>query len=157
MLQPEHVFSLYRVRWQIELVFKMCKSYCGLDSISSQRSARVLTEFYARLVGIVLLYFLVAPVRLPFGPAYNREISPFQVRSIFQRFTRTLASALGNPEDFVIQLHELFHHISRFGFKQKRRKRPNVNHALALISACYEWNPDNFASDFMLNVSPVSS
>jgi len=156
MLQAEHVFSLYRIRWQIELVFKMCKSFCGLNYISSWRPERILTEFYARLIGVVLIYFLVAPVRLPFGPAHNREISPFAVHSIFQRFARTLALALHDPGAFIAQLQEFFYHVSHFGFKQKRRKSPNANHALALISACYEWDSDDFLSDFLLDLSTLS-
>lgn len=157
MLRAEHVFSLYRIRWQIELVFKMCKSFCGLNYISSWRPERILTEFYARLIAVVLIYFLIAPVRLPFGPTQNREISPVQVRTIFQRFARTLALALHDPDIFFTQLHEFFSHVSRFGFKQKRRQSPNANHALALISACYEWDSDDFSPDFLLDLSPLSA
>jgi hypothetical protein len=148
MLHTEHVASLYRIRWQIELVFKMCKSFCGLNYIASLRPARILTEFYARLIGIVLTYFLVAPFRLPFGPDHNREISPIKVRLIFQHFARNLALALHDSDAFVSHMHDFFCHVVRFGFKQKRRKSPNSTYALALISACYDWNSDDTSSDF---------
>jgi hypothetical protein len=153
-LHKEHVPTLYRIRWQIELVFKMCKSFCGLDYIASLRSQRVLTEFYARLIGIALIYFLIAPVRLPFGPAHNREISPVKVRLIFQRFARSLSRALLCPDAFGQHMNEFFKHVTQFGFKQRRLKSPNSVHALALISACYEWLdidiPDYDLLDFSL-------
>ena len=48
MLRTEHVATLYRIRWQIELVFKLCKSFCGLDYIAALRPQRIFTELYAR-------------------------------------------------------------------------------------------------------------
>jgi hypothetical protein len=151
MLRIDHVASLYRIRWQIELVFKMCKSFCGLTYIASLRPERIWTELYARLIGVVLTYFLLIPVRLPLGPRQNREISPTKLRLIFQRFARTLAVALNDADTFVSHIHEFFSHVAHFGFKQKRRKSPNALHALALISACYAWADDTFPTDGLLD------
>jgi hypothetical protein len=139
LLRSEHVASLYRIRWQIELVFKMCKSFCGLDYIASLRPHRILTELYARLIGVVLTYFLIAPFRLPYGTTANREISPFKVRQIFQRFARAWALALNHADDLLASISDFFRHIEHSGFKQKRQKSPNLLHALSLISACYGW------------------
>lgn len=147
MLQADHVPTLYRIRWQIELVFKMCKSFCGLDCITSQRPERVLTEFYARLIGILMTYFLIAPVRLPIATDPRGEISPTKVRQIFQRFARTIAKTLHLGRCLCDTIQELFLHITRKGFKQKRRKSPNALSLLALISACYDGNFDLNADD----------
>ena len=144
MLHTEHVATLYRLRWQIELVFKMCKSYCALDSIASFRSQRILTELYARLIGLVLTYFLLAPVRLPDGLPQNREISPTKVRLIFQRFARHFALALHQPKRFRSLVADFFKHVQQTGFTQKRRKRPSTLQLLILISACYDWRVDDF-------------
>ena len=153
MLHTDHVAALYRIRWQIELVFKLCKSFCGLDYIAARRPQRILTELYARLIGVVLTYFLIAPVRLPAGPNANREISPTKVRLIFQRFARSLALTLANLDSFIACLRDFFRHVQHSGFKQKRQKSPNLLHALSLISACYGWNDlplsDDFSSDFL--------
>lgn len=147
MLDTAHVASLYRIRWQVELIFKMCKSHCGLTHIASLRQERVLTELYARLIGVVLTYFLIIPVRLPWGPNHNREISPTRLRLIFQRFARHLAMALTSVSAFVSQIHAFYAHVVKSGMKQKRRKSPNSLHALALISACYAWLDDASTDD----------
>ena len=139
MLQAEHVATLYRVRWQVELVFKMCKSFCGLDYVASLRPHRVLTELYARLIGVVLLYFLVAPFRLPIRTNPNSEISPVKLRLILQRFARAFLLTLDQAEAFISRLTDFYYHVAHAGFKQKRRKSPNIFHALALISAFYGW------------------
>jgi len=142
MLSIEQVALLYRVRWQIELVFKLWKSYCALDRIQALRRERVLFELYAKMIGIVLTQFLVGPLRMPHGCWANREISFFKVRDIFQRFALDLICSLRNFDDLCAVLTKLFNRIERFGFKQKRIKHPNVCHALALASIVYVWEFD---------------
>ena len=135
MLSIQQVALLYGVRWQVELVFKLWKSYCGLKRIAGLRRERVLVELYAKMIGIVLTHFLIAPLRMPQGWLANREISPMKVRKIFQRFARDLNRSLSNLTDFQNVLSEMLAHIQSFGFKDKRKKEPNVCHALALASA----------------------
>ena len=75
MLTMEQVALLYRVRWQIELVFKLWKSYAGLKRIAGLRRERVLYELYAKMIGLLLTQFLLAPWRMPHGHLANRELS----------------------------------------------------------------------------------
>jgi hypothetical protein len=134
MLSASQIVVLHRVRWQIELLFKLCKSYCGLRQVAQLRKERILTELYARLIGVVLTHFLMGPMRMPLGAQANREISPVQVRKIFQRFARCLHQALANFDELVRNLALMRQHILRFGFKQKRKKHPNICHALNLAA-----------------------
>lgn len=143
MLSTEQVALLYRVRWQIELVFKLWKSYCGLGRIAGFRRERVLTELYAKMIGIVLTHFLIAPLRMPEGDKANREISPVQVRKILGRFARELNRAISCLHIVVNVLLEMIEHIELFGFKQKRCKKPNICHALALVSTILDLNDDD--------------
>jgi hypothetical protein len=134
MLAVVQVVLLYRVRWQIELVFKLWKSYCGLGRIAGVRRERVLTELYAKMIGIVLTHFLIAPLRMPEGAGVNREISPVQVRQILRRFACQMNQALTSLDALVNVLEKTVLHITRFGFKQKREKNPNVCYALDLVA-----------------------
>lgn len=135
MLSLEQVAVLYSIRWQIELVFKLWKSYCRLNRVAGLRKERVLSELYAKMIGIVLTHFLVAPFRLSHD--CRREVSPFKVRKIFQRFARELNRNLSVLPDFLKVLAEMIKHIRRFGFKEKRKKHPNACQALALVSCVY--------------------
>jgi len=135
MLTDDQVMTLYRVRWQVELVFKLWKSYAGLAHIAGRRKPRVLTELYAKLVGLVLTHFLLAPLRGQQWTAAPREVSRVQVRQIFQRFARDLNRALGDAAAVQATLTELLQHLSRFAFKQHRVKQPNLESRLALLAA----------------------
>jgi hypothetical protein len=138
MLSAEQAALLYRVRWQIELVFKLWKSFCGLRHVADWKRDRLLTELYARLIGVVLTHFLLAPIRMPYGLWANREISPVQVRKTFKRFARSLHKHLFNFNTLVSELADMFNHIWHFGFKQKRKKKPNICHALALACSVFK-------------------
>lgn len=138
MLPIQQIAILYSVRWQIELVFKLWKSHCGLRRVAGFRRERVLVELYGKLIGAILTHFLIAPIRMPDGTLNNREISPVKARKIFQRFARELNCCLNCPTKFQATLANMLSQIQRFGFKEKRKKEPNVCHALALASAV--WN-----------------
>lgn len=147
-LHAEHVPILYQIRWQIELLFKLCKSYCALDHVASVRPERVLTEFYARIIGVIITCFLLAPVRMPFSDDQQREVSPFKVHQIFQRFARFFTIAIQNLDELIRQVRDFYRHLLRFAFKQKRVKQPNSLYSLVLISACYRWDIDELEAHF---------
>lgn len=52
---PAHdVIALYRLRWQIELLFKELKSYCNLKKFSTQNKHIVTTLIYASFITVLL-------------------------------------------------------------------------------------------------------
>src|SRR6266516_582432 len=50
---------LLRVRWQIELVWKLWKMQGQLDEWQTQNVARILCEVYAKLLGVLLQHWLM--------------------------------------------------------------------------------------------------
>src|ERR1039458_9000715 len=54
---------LYRLRWQVELIFRQTKSVLRLDKTESTDPNRVQCEIWARLIGAVLLFLWHAHAR----------------------------------------------------------------------------------------------
>ena len=134
MLSPQQVLTFYRLRWQIELVFKLWKSYCGLEHIPAFRRERILTEFYAKLIVAILTTFIVAPLRSPDEALPKYEISPVQVRHTLADFARDISNALSHLPSLIAVFKDFFNLIARSGFKQIRRYKPNVYAMLAQLS-----------------------
>jgi hypothetical protein len=134
-LSLEQVVLLYRVRWQIELIFKLWKSDCGLNDLGLWRKDRLLTELYAKMIASVLCQFLVAPLRLPGPDGENREISTVQARRILAHFAASLNQSLTHQVAFSTILQGLLVQFVRLAAKQKRVKRPNVCQRLATALA----------------------
>jgi hypothetical protein len=57
LLSVQEVLVLVRCRWQIELRWKLWKEHGKLDTWRSYKPERVLTEIYAKLLGLVITHW----------------------------------------------------------------------------------------------------
>jgi hypothetical protein len=119
----DQILLLYRVRWQVELLFKLWKSQAGLDHLGPWRKERLLTHLYARLIGLVLFYALAAPFRWSNG----KELSFPKAFSAFQdKVQEILRSIRHNWCGFSAVLLELYAHWQHYDLKTHRRKNPST-------------------------------
>src|SRR5271157_6282984 len=88
----EEICVLYRVRWQIELLFKRWKSLAGLGHSRGRRAYRVLCETYAKLLGCLVQHW---GTRLRGGPL--SRISAYQRAKQVHRFATKIAAVLAQP------------------------------------------------------------
>jgi hypothetical protein len=58
----DQIATLMRLRWQIELLFKLWKDQGKLDETRGWKPERIETEFYAKLLGILIQHWLVLTV-----------------------------------------------------------------------------------------------
>ena len=59
LLTWKEVVVLYRVRWQIELLFKLWKSHNLLEAHRSEDPVRQLVELYSRMTAVVIQHWLI--------------------------------------------------------------------------------------------------
>ena len=122
-LSFDQILLLYRVRWQVELVFKLWKSQAGLDRLGSWRKERLLVQIYARLIGLAIFYALSAPFRW----AFNRELSLPKAFSSFQAIIPSLIRVIRKGwQAFPSLLKYLSVHWRRFDLKTHRCKSPST-------------------------------
>ena len=130
VLSLRQVLVMYAVRWQIELIFKVWKSHCALDHVPGRRRERVLTELYAKLIGVVVTHFLIAPSR-----SLERELSMVKVQHLLRRYALRLAQSLGSLEQLVAVLNKIVTRCLALARKDKRRKRLTTLQKLHLAEA----------------------
>src|SRR5437588_9625032 len=58
-LRFEEALVLLRERWQMELLYKLWKSEAGIDEWRTSNPWRVLCEFYAKLIALLLQHWLI--------------------------------------------------------------------------------------------------
>jgi hypothetical protein len=58
MLDARQVVALMRLRWQIEVFWKLCKQEGQIDTWRSAKRWRILTELYAKLLGVLLQHWV---------------------------------------------------------------------------------------------------
>lgn len=131
MLTIRQAVVLYPLRWQVELIFKLWKSQCKLDRVAGLRRERVLCELYAKMIGIVMTHFFMAPLRL----TKECELSLVKARQTFQRNVMSLAKAIGQLAQLTQAIETLCTRILKFGLKNKRKKHPSTCRRLQLVSS----------------------
>lgn len=88
-LSTTEVFDVARLRWQIELLFKLWKSELKLDEWRSENPWRILCEIYAKLIAIVIQHWL-----LLMGDGHHLRKSLTQMSRTVQKKAWHLASVL---------------------------------------------------------------
>jgi hypothetical protein len=69
MVPKEAISVLYKIRWQIELVFKVWKSIFGIDNTRKMKYSRWLCLLYAKLLLIIINWEIIMVYR---GIIYNK-------------------------------------------------------------------------------------
>lgn len=126
-LPTQAVGYLYRVRWQIELVFKQLKSIFRLDVLPSQNSSRVQCEVWARLLCGLLLFVLHRHANALCWAQHQREISFAKLAKLLRQLGYALARACFLGRAPLAQfLKELWRKALKHARKEHQKSRPTT-------------------------------
>jgi hypothetical protein len=127
----EQALLTYRLRWQVELLFKLAKSQAGLDRCGPWRTPRVLCQLYAHLIALVLAQVLLGPLRF----SAPRELSLPKAFAILQRLTPLLALAIAEGWRTFHTFYDRLSAHCRHALKDKRRRIPSTYSRLLAMNA----------------------
>jgi hypothetical protein len=124
-LTVENALLLLRLRWQIELLFKLWKQTLALPHWHSARPAQILCELYAKLLIIVIQHWL-----LLLGCWDEPQRSLFKAVQVLRKHAFHLLTALPDPVALLAALTTILASLKRC-LIQKRRTRPATFQLLA--------------------------
>jgi Transposase DDE domain len=117
LLSIEEVYALSRIRWQIELIFKLWKSCNFIDEVRSENKWRVLCEIYGKLISVIIQHWiLVATVW------ENDERSLTKAARVIREQAILLWSCIHSVEG-IRKFLENIRKITQVGCKVERRKK----------------------------------
>jgi hypothetical protein len=126
------VSYLYRVRWQIELVFKQCKSVLRLNVTEAlENLARVQCEIWARLIGALVVFGWHGHLQAASWARRRAELSFGQVARQLQSRGLSLAEALiAGGQCLRAWLWQVWNHLLLTTRKGRQRTRKTTWQAL---------------------------
>jgi hypothetical protein len=119
MLTAAQAQAVLRVRWQIELLFKLWKSHIGLDKSLSTDPARVLCETYAKLLAAVLQHWLMVQ-----GQWHQHNRSWLKAAQLIRDWVTVIAVTLQVTRRLIEELRRLCDVINKTAHTNSRRKTP---------------------------------
>ncbi len=118
--------EVYRLRWQIELLFMRFKSEGGLRDSRSENPERVKCEWYLKLVGQVVRNWLML---LRGGPL--ADVNKVQMGRVIQDWLDRLSDVLGYTKKLRKQLRALREALKNLRKRTARQKGQTAAQRLA--------------------------
>lgn len=115
-LSAAEAWVLLRVRWQIELLFKLWKQHGKLDSSRGTQPYRVLCELYAKLIGLLIQHWILLA-----GCWTQADRSLVKAARRVRAWAERVFRALADRERLEQLLADLIAAVQRAG-RQTRRK-----------------------------------
>jgi hypothetical protein len=117
----QETYVLYRVRWQIELLFKLWKSQLQLDKSVSRQPARILCELWAKLLAAILQHWLTLTTVWEFA---DRSLT--KTAAVLRQAVTALALALDSRAALRHLLDRLRQSLRRCCRINPRHQHPNT-------------------------------
>ncbi len=118
---------LYRVRWQVELVFKQFKSVLRLDVLPSENPARVQCEIWGRLLMAVLTFVWYQHLNAACLKLHECEISFAKVAKLLQQQGQSLVGVLfGDRARLESEYRRLWKKLLKLARKERQPSRPTT-------------------------------
>jgi len=120
-LSADEALVLLRLRWQIELLFKLWKSHGSLDEWRTAKPVRILCEVYAKWIALLIQHwtFVMGCWEYP-----NRSL--VKAAQIVRDSAVELARVVIHRDRLQELLHHLTHLLHRLARINARHKHPNT-------------------------------
>ncbi len=118
-VESKMIGTLYKIRWQIELIFKEFKSLMQIDSISGRKDASVNTLIYGKLI-MILIVTDIKKVASLYAKRIERELS-FVKLIKHLKYRQNLENAILNGTILEF-LEEIEQNIEKYCKTKRKRK-----------------------------------
>jgi hypothetical protein len=121
LLSAQEALVIMRCRWQIELLWKLWKQYGRIDAWRSGKSARIETEIYAKILGLLIQHWTTI-----LGCWQDPQRSLHKAQQVTQLAVSALGFALIGEMSLSRAIQRIAGAMSKGCCINSRRKKPNT-------------------------------
>ncbi len=135
LIPTKNVWKLYRLRWQIELIFKTWKSICDLEKVKKVKKHRLECYIYSKLIIIVLGWQILWKTACQLFDKEGRALSFFKAsKTLLGRKIRELRQIFFLRNESINAFMMKFYDLSRTNHLLEKRK--NELTSIELLLGC---------------------
>jgi len=128
------VYQLYKIRWQVELIFKTWKSTYGINKIHPMNYHRLMCLLYAKLLLIIINGQVINLLQRWFYRMYGKLLSRTKCFKTLSNYFYKIRKELINPDQKINSfLQSLACLISKNHWMEKRKNRTNYSEIFDLF------------------------
>src|SRR5215831_99195 len=121
VLDARQVVALMRLRWQLELFWKLCKQEGKIDTWRSGKPQRILTELYAKLLGLLLEHWVTIE-----GCWADPRRSLFKARQVVQWTVSWLVLAIRGEVSWEVVFSRMCASMASNCWSDRRQHPPST-------------------------------
>jgi hypothetical protein len=130
-LNAKQITDLYRVRWQIELLFKAWKSIINIDNVRKMKVNRLKCYLFSKLIWALLCWDISSLAESEFWKRERKLISFFKATMVIKIASAALKQILSSEQKLLENwLSTTLHNIFKYGEKEHRKGRINLHKLL---------------------------
>lgn len=125
ILPLENVMKLYKIRWQIELVFKAWKSLGLIHLLKKAKAERVLTMLYFKLLWILMNMQIINRVSSYVFKFQKQKLSLYKAFKIIEKLKEKIWSLISDKGKLTQLLEQSFKYLIKKALCENRKYRMN--------------------------------
>jgi len=125
-ISDSQIYLLYKIRWQIELIFKIWKSTCGINKVHPMKYHRLMCFFYAKFLLILINYQIINLLQRGFYNKYGKLLSKDKCFKTLTHYFYKIRKVLLEPNQKIAKfLESITFMLSKNHWLEKRKERMN--------------------------------
>lgn len=135
-MKAQEAYNLYKIRWQIEWMFKIWKSILNIDTVRKMKTVRLKCYLYSKLIWVLLCWEITGVAELHTWHEYHTLISPYKCLAILKTKAFELKRILFfRPRCLRSWLNSTIEILIKYGKKESKNTRPKLCNLLQLVNA----------------------